>query len=111
MKKLDYLCKCESEISNVCIMVEGHCFHAMKIVRHHANSRFDLLLSGHQSINPSREAISILSGKYKRFMFVHPGDLYALKFVSGLTAIKKIKRANSIAVSEADLLSVYRLSH
>ena len=47
----------------------------MKIVRHHANSRFDWLISGHQSVNPSREAISILSGKYKRFTFVHPVGL------------------------------------
>ena len=41
----------------------------MKIVHHHANGRFDWLISEHQSVNPSREAISILSGKYKRFMF------------------------------------------
>ena len=41
-------------------------------MRHHANGRFDWLISGHQSVNPSREAISILSGKYKRCTFVHP---------------------------------------
>ena len=39
---------------------------------HHANGRFDWLISGHQSLNPSREAISILFGKCKRFTFVHP---------------------------------------
>ena len=44
----------------------------MKIVHHHANGRFDWLISEHQSVNPSREAISILSGKYERFTFVHP---------------------------------------
>ena len=33
---------------------------------------FDWLIPGQQSVNPSREAISILSGKCKRFMFVHP---------------------------------------
>ena len=60
-----------SEISNVCNVVEGQCIQAMKIVRHHANDRFDWLISGHQSFNPSREAIFILSGKYKRFTFVH----------------------------------------
>ena len=60
-----------SEISNVCNMVEGHCIQPMKIVRDHANDRFDWLISGHQSVNPSREAIFILSGKYKRFTFVH----------------------------------------
>ena len=69
---MDYLCNCKSEISNVCNAVEGHCLQAMKIVRHHANGLFDWLISGHQSDNPSRGAISILSGKYKRFAFVHP---------------------------------------
>ena len=44
----------------------------MKIVHHHANGRFDWLISGQQSVNPSREAISILSVKYKTFTFVHP---------------------------------------
>ena len=72
VKNLDYLCNCRSEISNVCNAVEGHCLQAMKIVHHYANSCFDWLISGHQSVNPSREAISILSGKYKRFAFVHP---------------------------------------
>ena len=70
---MDYLCNCKSEIGNVCNPVEGHCLGAMKIVHHHANGCFDWLISGHQSINPSREVISILSsGKYKRFTFVHP---------------------------------------
>ena len=27
----------------------------MRIVHHHANGRFDWLISGHQSVNPSRE--------------------------------------------------------
>ena len=52
--------------------MEGYCRLAIIIVHHHANGRFDLLISEQQSINPSREAISILSGKYKRFTFVHP---------------------------------------
>ena len=51
-----------------------HCFEAIKIVRHHASGHFDWLISVHQSVNPSREAISILSGKYKIFTFVHPVD-------------------------------------
>ena len=63
---MDYLYNCKSEISNVCNTVEGHCFQAMKIVYHHANGRFDWLISGQQSVNPSKEAISVLSGKYKR---------------------------------------------
>ena len=75
-KKLDYLCNCNSEISNVCNAVECHCFQAMKIVRYQANGRFECFLSGHQRVNPSREAISILSGKHKRFTLVHPVPLY-----------------------------------
>ena len=71
-KKKDYLCNCKPEIGNVCIPVEDHCLRAMKIVHHHTNSRFDWLGSGHQGVNPAREVISILSGKYKRFTFVHP---------------------------------------
>ena len=71
-EKLDYLCNSKSEISNVCKAVEGHCIQAMKIMHHHANGRFDWLISEHQSVNPSREAISIMSVKYKGFRFVHP---------------------------------------
>ena len=76
MKKLDYLCDCKSEISNVCNVVEGHCLQAMKIVHYYANGCFDWLISGQQSDNPMREAISILSGKYKRFTFVHPVGMF-----------------------------------
>ena len=55
------------------------CLEAMKIVHHHGNGRFDWLISEHQSVNPSREAISILSEKYKRFAFVHPMSLASTK--------------------------------
>ena len=65
VKKLDYLCNCKSEISNVCNGVECHRLPVMEIVHHHANNCFDWLISGHQSVTPSREVISILSGKYK----------------------------------------------
>ena len=63
-------------ISNVCNAVEGHCLQTMKIVHHHANGCFHWLISGQKSVNPSREAIPVLSGKYKRFTFVHhvPND-------------------------------------
>ena len=71
MKKLDYPCNCKSEAGYVCKPVEYHCLRAMKIVHHHANGRFDRLIFGHQSVNPSREVISILSDKYKRFTFAH----------------------------------------
>ena len=59
-------------MSNICNPVEGHCLQAMKIVHHYANDCFDWLISGKQSVDPSSEAISILSGKYKRFALVHP---------------------------------------
>ena len=35
-------------------------------MHHHANGRVDWLISGHQSVYPSRKVFSILSGKYKR---------------------------------------------
>ena len=53
----------------------GHCLQAIKIMHHHANGRFDWLISEHQSVNPRREAIPILPGKRKRFAFVHPVQL------------------------------------
>ena len=60
---------CKPEISNVCNVVEGHCLQAMKIVHYYVNTCFDWLIFGQQSDNLLREAISILSGKYKRFRF------------------------------------------
>ena len=92
MKILDYLCNCKSEISNVCNAVEGHCVQATKIVRHYANGRLDWLISGHQSVNPWREAISILSGKYKRLTFVHPVPLMFFIFAKELTLLVPIGR-------------------
>ena len=65
VKKLDILCNCMSKIGNVCNAVEGRSLQAMKIGHHHANSRFDWLTYGHQSVNPSIEAISRLSGNTK----------------------------------------------
>ena len=63
----------------MCNAVEGHCLKAMKIVHHHAYGHFDWLISKHQSVNLSREAISTLSEKYKMFTFVHPMNLHKLK--------------------------------
>ena len=60
-KILDYLCNGKSEMSNVCNAVEGHCLQAMKIVHHHANGRFDWLISEHQSLNPLKDASSTIS--------------------------------------------------
>ena len=59
-------------MSNVWNVVEVHCLQVLKIVYHYANSCFDWLISEQQSVNPSREAMSILSGKYKGFTFFHP---------------------------------------
>ena len=58
-------------------MVKGLRLQAMKIVRYYANSCFDRLISRQQSDNPLREATSILSGKYKRFTFVHPENQHS----------------------------------
>ena len=41
-------------------------------MHYYANSCFDWLISGQQSDNPLREAISILCWKYKKITFVHP---------------------------------------
>ena len=71
-EKLNYLCNCKSEISNVYYVVGGHCLQVMKIVHHYVNGCFDWLIFGQLSVNPWTEAISILSAKYKRFTFVHP---------------------------------------
>ena len=60
VKKMDYLCNCKSGISNFCNVVEGG-LQALKIVHHYANGWFDWLICGHQSVNPSRESISIPS--------------------------------------------------
>ena len=75
---MDYLCNCDSEIATVCNAMESHYLRAMKVVHHHANGRFDWLISGHQSVNPSRKAISVMSGKHKRFQFVHPVQYHIL---------------------------------
>ena len=72
MEKLDYLCDFKSEISSVCNLVEADYLQAMKIIHDYADGCFDWLISGPQCDNPLREAISILSGKYERFTFVHP---------------------------------------
>ena len=60
-------------------MVKGLGPQAMKIVRYCANSCFDWLTSRQQSDKPLREATSLLSGKYKRFTFVHPENQHSLE--------------------------------
>ena len=37
--------------------MEDDCLQAIKIMHHHANGRFDWLISGHQGVDPSREVI------------------------------------------------------
>ena len=77
---MDYLCSCMSETSNVCNTVEGHCLEVMKIVHHHANSRFDRLISEQQSVNPSREATSILSVWEIQKIYVCPSCEFLLGY-------------------------------
>ena len=72
---------------------------AIKNVDHHANGRFNWLMSERQSVNPSREAISILSGKYKTFTFVHPVKVYNDKtnfFSKSTLLLIKIKQLRFI---------------
>ena len=59
-------------LNSVCSAVEGHCLEALKIVHHHPNGHFDWQIPGNQSVDPSREPISLPSGKQKRLTFVHP---------------------------------------
>ena len=66
-RKLDYLSNCKSEISNVCNAVEDHCLQAMKTVHHYANCCFNWLISGKQSVNPSRKEFLHCLGNTKDF--------------------------------------------
>ena len=59
------------KVPNACNVVDGHCLQVMKIVHHYTNGCFDWLISEQRRVNPSREAISVLSGKHKWFTFVH----------------------------------------
>ena len=93
MKKPDYLCNSKSKINNFCNAVEGHCLQAMKIVHHHANGRFDWLISEQQSVTPPRETISGLPGKHKRFTFVHP----VMPVVCSQTSCAVLSHASLIA--------------
>ena len=103
-KNLDGLCNCKSEISNVCNAVEGHCLQAIKIVRHHANGSFDWLISGDQSVDPSREAISILSDKHKRFTFGHPVKLNCKVLLNVLIVVYVKRHLASILVLRVRLV-------
>ena len=106
MKKIGYLCNCKSEINNVCNAVEGHCLQAIKVLHHHANGRFDWLISEHQSVNPSREAIAILSGKYKRFTFVDPVTITTIQDKNTKNIIKSKNYKKSKTLRELEKLSI-----
>ena len=41
-------------------------------MNHCANAYFVCIVLGHKSVNFSSETISILIGKFKRIMFIHP---------------------------------------
>ena len=49
-----------------------HCLQALKMMHPYDGGGFDWLISRHQGVIPWREAISIMTEKYKRFTFVHP---------------------------------------
>ena len=72
IEKMDYVCNCKSEISNACNAVEGNCLQGMKIVHHYGSGYFDKLISWQLSVNPSKEEISTVLAKYKRFVFLRP---------------------------------------
>ena len=55
--KLNYLCSCKLEISNVSNVKVIVFSQAMKIVHHYANRCFDWLISGLESVNPWGEPI------------------------------------------------------
>ena len=42
-----------------------------ELVKYIMNELVDWLISEHESVNPSKEAISVLSGKYKKLTFFH----------------------------------------
>ena len=66
----------------------------MKIVLDHAIGRSDwLIISGQQINNPLKEAISILSGKYRRFTLVHPA--YVSKLCNKRITLKIVFTENS----------------
>ena len=52
-------------ITEFCNAVEDYSLWTIKTVNRHANRSVDPLLSGHQSVNPLRDAIDILSKLYK----------------------------------------------
>ena len=82
--------------------MEGHCLQAMKTVHHYANGCFDWLISGQQSVNPWREAIFILSGKCKRFTFVHPMLVH-----TGWTNINLLYLPDIIEIASLEGLSLW----
>ena len=68
-------------------------------MRHHANGSFDWLISGQQSVNLSREAIPILSGKYKRFTFVHPGGILMISPLMVSSKLVKVSQKRCLRSS------------
>ena len=58
------------------------------------NDCSDWLILGHQSVNPFREAIPILSGKYKRFTFVHPVSLWSI-----ICVYRELKQTDAAAAN------------
>ena len=68
-------------------------------MHHHANGHFAWLISGQQSVNPLREAISILSGKYKRFTFVNPVVMYYFSLQSNSSLLKLVFFKHEVVIA------------
>ena len=58
---------------------------ALDFMTENSNGCFDWLISEYQSVNPWRKAISVLSGRYKRFTYVH-AVITAMNISIGLKA-------------------------
>ena len=96
-------------MSNVRSKVEGHCLQVMEIVRHYANGCSYWLNPGHQSVNPSREGIPILTDWEIQKFYISPSFGFRLKF-----RIDQLYFSNSYTKEKIQRLSfgldLYKLS-
>ena len=90
--------------------MEDHCLRAMKIVHHYANDTFYCLISEHQIVNTLREPIFILSGKYKRFTFVHPVSLIYKEIVTETVVVISMTAVTCIVLFRSESKSAVSTS-
>ena len=79
-------------------MSATRCLQAMKIVRHHANGRFDWLISGHQGVNPSSEKeflYCLANTKYLRLSILWFAD--KLTFNNHFVVVRNQWNLNSVS--------------